>query len=560
MKHFFLLSFVIFLSSFVFAQEVKIVPNRPLQEQFNRGQATYVVAKATNLRGKTIKIPTGAKLVFRGGSLKNGSVSGSFFTEGVKRGSFNVTVTKGSQLLSLFPVYNYTPSINASVLSACTAGIVLQEDIDVSSDVYLKCSLDGNNKSIRASSSPNAVLRIKDSHRAIIIKRVMVQRRYSGEINKNYALYCENSSNVTVEDSSLEGRLYFVNKTASDSPSDKSTGFVIRNCYLTCDLSACPQGWENGQDHIAFYSICDVSFCNCRIISTNVNRVIKTSQYFPRNDYSVVSHCTDNVLFKDNQVIAKSAYGKQMWDMYCGSTNITIQDNTFDIDGFTRFIEDKAYQDKYSNGSLVASSIFILNNTVKTIGSDLFQFRTSPNCDEIVIRGNSFIMGGPNNNHKTGFVRSCGGYLQGYKSMLIADNSFVWEDEAKELLFLKVNFKCSETRIENNTFVDVYRINMSSATHPEKGDQSVSGQYFKYSGNIKKYSARYKKSREEIYMSDTSIQDMNVDLANNPFNNSYEVIFAKNTSIGKMKYNSKAKSSKSYYNPSKTTPWKHLSR
>ena len=560
MKRFILLSFVLLLSYSVFAQDIRIVPNRPLQEQFNRGQATYVITKATNLRGNTIRIPNGATVVFRGGSLKNGTVSGSFYIEGVKRGSFKVAVAKGSRILSSFPVFNYTPSINASVLSACAAGITLQEDIDVFSDISLKCSLDGNNKAIRASSSPTAVLRIKDSRSGIMIKRVIIKRRYSGEINKNYALYCENSSNISIEDSSLEGRLHFVNKTASDSRFEKSTGFVIRNCDLTCDLSACPQGWENGQDHIAFYSICDVSFCNCRITSTNVNRVIKTSQYFPRNDYSMVSHCTDNVLFKDNQVIAKSAYGKQMWDMYCGSTNITIQNNTFDIDGFTRFIENKAYQDKYSSSSLVASSIFILNNTVKTIGSDLFQFRTSPNCDEIVIRGNSFIMGGANNNPKTGFVRSCGGYLQGYKSMLIADNSFVWEDEATGLLFLKVNFKCSETRIENNSFTDVYRINLSSATHPEKGDQSVSGQYFGYSGNTKKYSDRFKKSREEIYVSDTNIQDMNVNLANNPFNNSYEVIFAKNTSIGKMKYNSKSKSSKSYYLQTKAAPWKHLSK
>ena len=544
----------------VIACGVRINPNRPLQEQFNQGAVTYKVSEDIDLGGKTINIPDGATISFRGGRVLNGTLSGSFYVKGVKKGSFGVSMKKGSKLMSPFPIFNFKPEINTSVISACVSGIFLKEDINISSDINLKSSLDGEGHTIAASSSSAAVLRIIGNHQGIVIRNLRITRKYSGEINKNYALICENSSNIAITDSSIEGRLYFVNKTFSENPADISSGFVINNCLLSCDLSSCKQGWEFGQDHLAFYSIRDISITNCKIFSTNVNRVLKTSQYFPKNDYSHVTYCTDNILFKDNTVIAKSDYGKQMWDMYCGSTNVTIQNNTFEIEGFTRFIENKAYQDKYSAGELVSSQIFILDNKVKTIGSDLFQFRTSPKCDLIEIRRNSFNMGGPNKNVNTGYVRNCGGYLQGFKQMTISDNSFKWADEAVGLMFLMVNFACNDTIIENNDLEDVYRINISNATHPVNGSQAVSGKRFKYSGNKKVYSGRYQKSREEIYVSDVDFKLMDVDIENNAFNNSYEIIFAKNASIDNMAYGSKSKNSKSYLNQVKTSPWKHRSR
>lgn len=542
------------------AKTVRIQPGKPLQEQFQQGAVTYLISGDLNLMGETIFIPDNALLKFCGGTVKNGVLSGTFQTEGIKRGSFQVRLKKGSALLCDLPVYNYSPEINASVLSACVGGITLMEDVEISSDVSLRCSIDGKGHVLSAFPSVAVVFRINSNRSGISISNIRIHRQYDGRINTNYAIYCENSSNVFIQNSSIEGRLYFVNRTSSDRPSEVSSCFFIKNCTLTCDLSSCPQGWEYGQDHISFYSIKDVSIENCHIYSTNVNRVVKTSQYFSDQRFVNVSYCTENVLFRNNIVQASSNYGKQLWDMFCGSTNITITDNSFELKGFSRFIENKAFQDKYNDGVLVLSSIKIANNNVITSGSDLFQFRTSPNCDSIEVTGNKFIMGGPNINPCTGFERSCGMYLQGYRQMILADNVFEWKDEACGILFAKMNFSCEKTEINNNSLTDVYRINMTSATHPVYGKRVVSGDSFVYQGNLKSYSSAYSRSREELYVSETDIKDMEVNINSNSFDGSYEIVFAKDVKLNRFVYGSTAKDSKSYYYQSKARPWKLFRR
>jgi|GEM_PF-3537163 len=543
----FTLSSVVFLT----AKSVVISPDIPIQEQFNKSSSIYEITKNVNLKGSTIQIPNGSTIWFRGGSITNGMLSGSFYVKDVKKGSMRVKLKPGSRLLSEFPAYNYSSDINVSILSSCVSGIILKENLIIDSSINLNTSIDGNNHSIIASSNVPSVLVINGIKKGISIKNLSIKREYCREINKNYAVICLNSSNVTISDCSIEGRLYFVNKASSGVKTDKSTGFVFRNCTLTCDLSVCPKGWQYGQDHIAFYSINNIEIDQCRIVSTNVNRVIKTSQYFSVDDYKVVSNSTDSLFFHNNNVVARSDYGKQMWDMYCGSTNIIIKNNSFELSDFTRFVENKAYQDKYEDGALMSSIILIQDNVVETSGSDLFQFRASTMCDSFEISGNTFIMGGHNKNPYTGYIRYCGGYLQGYKSISITNNSFKWMDDAIGLPFLMVNFSCLETVVKNNNFYDVYRININSGKHPLYGIQPVSGKIFNYSDNNKYYSSSYSKSREELYLSELTLDDLIINLEDNPFDNSYEVIFGDNLLIGKSSYNSKSKRSQPFYRNTK---------
>ena len=443
-------------------------------------------------------------------------------------------------------------------MSACVGSIVMMSDIVTDSDVTLSCSLDGRGHTLTATSKASSVLRVIDYQGpGIVIKDVEIKRDYSGTINKNYVLLCDNSSNISILNASLEGRLRFTNRTLAEAPDKASQNIHIKGCVLTCDLSICPQGWEWGQDHISFYSVKDVVIEECNIISTNVNRILKTSQYFPEKDYTVVNHCSNNILFRNNNVIGRCTYGKQMWDMYCGTTNVTIEGNSFDLKGFTRFIEDKAYQDKFDEKGLVSSCIRIVNNKVKTYGSDLFQFRASASCDSFEVIGNTFVMCGSNHNPLTEYKRSCGGYLQGYKSAVIRDNSFTWEDEAVNLLFLKVNYDCAQTIIENNCLVDVYRINITSAKHPVSSYETpASGSLFRYSGNKKKYSQVFARTREELYVADMSFDNLEVEFEDNDLNDSYEIVFAKNATFGTVNYKTKALKSKSFLKQGKTVRWK----
>lgn len=555
-----LLSLVLsMMENVIDAKTVHIKDNIPIQQQFNLGAVTYSISSSIDLNGTTIRIPDGATLKFKKGSLFNGTITGSFRVKGVKKESFRVRVRSDGRILNTMPVYNHSPEVNASVMSSCASLILLKESIETNQSISLSCSLDGNGHCIKANEKVASVLVIKDIRHGITIKDLIISRDYSGTINTNYAILCYNSSNISLINSTIEGRLQFVNNTSSDDIEKISSGVVFSDCILTCDLSCCPQGWEYGQDHLAFYSIKNIQIENCKIKSTNVNRIIKTSEYFANENYETVSHCSDDIVFQNNEVVGRCTFGKQMWDMFCGTTNVTIKNNSFNLEGFTRFIENKASQNKYEGKNLVSSIIRILNNRVITSGSDLFQFRTNPRCDSFEIRDNSFIMKGNNKNTNTGSMRSCGGYLQGYKSAVIENNVFSWQDEAVGLLFLVVNFNCDHTIIRNNTVIDASRIEVASTKNPDtKKETYTTGKSFYYVGNKKEYSAAYNKSREELYIADMIIDSLHIDVAKNVFNNSYEVIFARNTKIKDVSYRSKASSSKSFYRHTNSVQWGHF--
>ena len=217
---------------------------------------------------------------------------------------------------------------------------------------------------------------------------------------------------------------------------------VFQKCKLVCDLSSSPQGAEYGQDHLAFCSIKNLSITDCLISSTNVNRVIKTTAYFPDNLYEKAVNCCDGIIFKNNSVIAECGKGKQFWDMFCGTVNVLVENNDIDIKGFTEVFENKAYQNKYRGNDLIESSIIIRNNRIISKHSSLFQFSASPLCDNFVFENNECHLYGSNKNPASGFTRTSGSYLQGYRSCLIKGNRFYWEDEASGLMFATFNFEC----------------------------------------------------------------------------------------------------------------------
>lgn len=70
-----------------------------IQKQLFSNNAKYVIKEAINLHGKTIKIPEGSTLIFKGGSLSHGTIvgnmtklsyKGSIFKDVIIRGTWNV--------------------------------------------------------------------------------------------------------------------------------------------------------------------------------------------------------------------------------------------------------------------------------------------------------------------------------------------------------------------------------------------------------------------------------------------------------------------------------------
>ena len=497
----------------------------------------YVVKNSIDLGGRTIQIGTGSALMFKGGSLTNGTLRGTFKLKNVKEGSLYVNFSNCS-IAGTVPVYNNGDV--AGLLSSCVDECKVMEDITIDKSIKLRACIKGNGYTITCSEKTPVAIYINDSKTPITIDGLVIKKLIPpGTINQNYAINSTNSSNITIKNSTIEGRIRFANKTKSDSPDDISENISILNSKLLTDFSTCPQGWEYGQDHLAFYSIKNVRIEDCTIESKNVNRVLKTSAYFETKDYPAASNCTDGVVFKNNKVTAEAQIGKQFWDMFCGTVNVLMEKNVISLKGFTRFVEDKAFQPKYKGDKLLSSTITLRENNVYMEGGDLFQFLANAEVDNFVVTGNSFTLAGVNKHPITGDERTCGFYLQGYKSCRIENNSFVWRDEAVGLMLGKVNFVSSSTIIKGNTIQDAYRIYFAIANHPKTGLTKASCDDFVYTGNTKRYTSAYHgESRSEIFVAQSSVRILQLDFGKNDAGSSFLLEFGKESKVDSLSVSS----------------------
>lgn len=400
-------------------------------------------------------------------------------------------------------------------MMACCKKCIIKEDIDSPIALPISSNIEGCGHTIRVKESARTAISINSSSNPISIRNLCVVKYFApGEINSNYAIRVENSSNIFFDNCEFHGRLFFRNNTCSDDPNRVSRNITIKNSKLYCDLTVCPQGWEYGQDHMVFQSIKGVRIENCQFVSKNVNRVIKTTAYFKDKNYDHPQNCTDGFIFKNNSVQAESLMGKQLWDMYCGTTNVLIEGNTFYARGFTRFVEDKAYQPKYIGDSLIKSLIAIKNNKVYINGASLFLFRTHPICDAFEVVNNEFYMSGDNVSKNTSYTRGVGVNLHGYRSCLIKKNLFVFSDSAVGLPFAAVRFHCCNTVISHNKIKDTSGI-LFCTGQSEDGSTCVSqiGQ-FEYVGNKVSYTSSFQGKFCEIHLANTDAKSVKLKFSN----------------------------------------------
>lgn len=521
-----------FLCEITWSKNIIVNEDIDIQTQLRATNATYIIKSPLDLKGKTINLPQGCTILFSNGSISNGMLNGHVKIKGnISKGCLNVRFSKESSIDSYLPIFNYSTDIVASQLHACRNGCYLAEDIYIGKSVYLQTSIDGQKNTVTISENLNTGFYITDFKKPVTISNIVITKQIKpNSINMNYVLYAINSSNITVENSTINGRLFFVNKTKSDDEDKISKNIKIINCELNCDLSKCPQGFEYLQDHLSFYSIKNISILNCKINSLNVNRVIKTSAYFSENKYEEAVNCTDGVDFENNEVFATSSHGKQLWDMFCGTVNVVVKGNYFSSHGFTKFIENKAYQPKNKKLKPIQSTFLICNNVVELENSSIFQFRANAKNDSFIVRDNDFTVYGSNLNTNTGSNRSCGIYLQGYRKCIIESNSFTYKDEAIGILFAKVNFDCVKTVIKNNKITDAYRIYFGKADHPVRGKEQTSCAEFTYVDNIRYYTSSYYEQKNELFVSDSDIRFLNVHIDN--VSDTSPVILHKGTKIG----------------------------
>lgn len=472
---------------------------------YSLSKARYVVKEHVDLDGNTLSFEANSEIVFKGGSLNNGVIKGAVVFKRVSKGCLNIEMDKDSRILSDLPVYSNNSENDATILSACTKRIILHESLVLDKEVVLRASeLDGNHHSITSREvTHRAITRQENDSGCYLHDLVLIKKYMPSTSNRNFALFIENSSNITIKNCNIEGRIFFRNNRKTDEPEKISKNVLISKCVLSCDLSACSQGWELEQDHITIISYKDVTIESCLINSHDVTRVLKTTAYFSEDVFDYAINCTERVIFKDNICHADCRLGKQFWDMFCGTVDACVTNNTVSAKGMTFFIENKAVQPKFRQGENIHSLTLISGNDITMDGGSLFSFSANCETDSFLVTNNSFTMEGVNSYPKTGFVRICGALLQGYNSCTISHNSFLFRGEACGLLFAVLNFVPYETFISDNHMHDVYRVNFTSS-----GGVFLNANSFVYSNNKKEYSSLYKKPTIELAFEGSTIKDV----------------------------------------------------
>ena len=499
---------------------------------------TYLVASTIDLSRKTITIPRGSTVKFcKRGSLRNGTISGDFQFKNLRGNSLENIKFSNCTVTGLVPIYNVTSA--PELMAACVGTCELFTDIVITKPVYLKANIKGNGHLIISKETTSVALFINNHKSPLTIQNLnLIKEIEQGTINRNYAIHSTNSSNISFSNCHIVGAVRFVNTKKSDLPDDISENICFENCKLEADFSPCPQGWEYGQDHLMFYSINNVRIENCSILSRNVNRVIKTSSLFDKQEYPFAANCTDGVIFKNNKVEGTAGYGKQFWDMFCGTVNVLIENNDVKLKGFTRFVENKATQKKYKGDELITSTITIRKNHVIVEQGDFFQFYANQDVDNFIVSENTFILAGMNKNPISGFERSCGFYLQGYRSCKIERNQFKWQDEAVGLMLGRVNFICVKTLIKDNTISDANRLYFVGVKQPTS-ELIRGGNEFIYIGNAKSYSLLYQDlSRTEMFVAQSSVSSMHIKFGANDSSSSFMLEIGKDAKIDELSVSS----------------------
>ena len=493
-------------------------------------RAKYIVKETIDLHNICLTFSANSTVIFRGGSLNNGTIKGSIFLKKVHKGCLNVCMDYGSRILSDYPAYSNDPLKDLTILSACTKTIVLHDDFIFDNELDLRAAeLDGNCHSITfEENTKRAIYRHDIIEKCWIHDLTLIKRYKPYTSHRNYALYIINSSNVYINNCAIEGRLFFVNNKKSDDDDKISRNVHISNCHLSCNLNTCTQDWVLEQDHLTFISYKDVTIEECTIESRDVTRVIKTTSFFSEDKFEAAINCTERIVFRNNNCYSDCRFGKQFWDMFCGTVNADVIGNTVKAKGMTFFIENKATQLKYKEDSVIKSIISIEDNNVVMDGGSLLMFSANSDYDNFNVSGNTFTMKGPNRYPQTGFIRIAGAILQGYNSCVISHNSFNFQDEACGLLFAEVNFTPGETLIDNNYMKDVYRINYSSS-----GGKQVKSPKLVYSNNSKEYSSAYKKPYIEVAFEGAEITEVDI-ASSSDCRNDYLVQMNNGTHVSKL--------------------------
>lgn len=408
------------------------------QSMFDGKPKRVIVKGNVDLHGKSVRLPKRAVLDVRQGALFNGKL----ILEDVEvlcKDTKNIDcILQGTCSNNRLTINNEEyGAYHISVLNS-GATATLTSDVVVPKTLKIKCNIEGRGHvAIKAVEGVQVLMSIASS--GVTLSNITLLNENDTREQKCYCIHSANVDSITLNCVSVNGgSVYFRN-----TDDTHYRGYVIQNCTFQVDHSLCNQSFEKQNDVFEFRGIQKVTFNTNRVKAKNVTRVFKT----PAG--GLLNTPCDDLVFENNEIISECENGKQIFDFYNLTRNVTIRGNTIIAKGHTDVFENK------TRGDTSSIRITIEENAVD-YGYTLMYFDLSASGDnEIVIRNNRFkSISSANsrtsiqNNERINAKRLYDCDLRNIKSISIDKNSFNGVGVVPGLLFYFENI--DNTIVSNN--------------------------------------------------------------------------------------------------------------
>lgn len=281
-------------------------------------------------------------------------------------GNTSTIIPKSSQALSI-----YTSNVNIENLNITGAnfqymrldvnGIKIKNCKFTTKSYFVLLSINGDNISIENS---------------ILINEFKNERSFA--IHSTSGI-----SNFQSIGNKISGGILFKNDSLKNSKN-----FIISNNEISVNYSNIPSSVKIQNDAVTFTSISDVKIFNNNFILNDVNRGFKITDKgkYVGKMLNVSNKLPDNYTFKNNTIIANSKNGKQLFDFYIGTKNVSFIENNITASGFTTLFENKTKLN-------IGKRTFTLNNNTINFDSEIMYFdgygKNSDEQNNIVITNNT---------------------------------------------------------------------------------------------------------------------------------------------------------------------------
>ena len=375
-----------------YPSDIIIKKDIPFAEQLKKVNTIYVICDDIDLDDRKgnnpVQIPKNCKLEFRGGSLNNGVIQGDdLFFDGNYDKRIYVTI-KGKNNTPDFRLYNTEFLCNQ--LSSAYANCILMEDAYLSENVQLHSGLSSMHNN-RLTIDSSACVSIFDD--GIYIRNIGLYKNVGSKLGQRFAIDSkQGKSNILIDSCYITGAIRFAN----DKGVKNCRNLTISNSVIDCDFTKVhkrPSG-DFQKDIITIRGMRDVFVYNNKIRGVNVHRFWKSTGLVQSD--SIITNHPSNICIHNNEIECKSidGNGKQLFDFFAGTKNVSICSNSITCSGYTIVFEDKTatrFEDEIESkiSSQVSNSIiYIMNNTLKVKEGRVFRYSLGSDKNEVFIINN----------------------------------------------------------------------------------------------------------------------------------------------------------------------------